>query len=205
MVGANQQSVRSLRPSPAGWCSCRRNRQHAEAAASCRRASLSLSLSLSRYACPSLTLLMQAAGVVAGRDGPVPAPLNNAPLDPACHFMKREREREREREGGRERERSLRMCVFISGAQVVAQGLTWPTAEGRHWGRSFDDIFPAAPSQEASRSPAHEVRALHLSRSFYHTTLGSLCGAGAGGDGAGAAGGLCDACLHRAAAECTPH
>ena len=40
---------------------------------------------------------------------------------------------------------------------IVAQGLPWPTAEGRHWGKAFDDIFPAPPARAASRSPAHEV------------------------------------------------
>ena len=40
---------------------------------------------------------------------------------------------------------------------IVAQGLTWPTSQGRHWGRDFNDIFPTAPARVVSRSPAHEV------------------------------------------------
>ena len=40
---------------------------------------------------------------------------------------------------------------------IVAQGLTWPTSQGRHWGRDFNDIFPTAPARVALRSPAHEV------------------------------------------------
>ena len=52
--------------------------------------------------------------------------------------------------------RLLQAAGFEAGTSdlVVAQGLPWPTSEGRHWGKSFDDIFPAT-SQKASPTPAH--------------------------------------------------
>ena len=53
--------------------------------------------------------------------------------------------------------RLLQAAGFDAGSDlIVAQGLPWPTSEGRHWGKSFDDIFPAT-SQKASPTPAHEV------------------------------------------------
>ena len=40
----------------------------------------------------------------------------------------------------------------------VAQGLTWPDSEGRHWGRAFDDAFPEVPTQIAALpAPSPEV------------------------------------------------
>jgi inosine-uridine nucleoside N-ribohydrolase len=40
---------------------------------------------------------------------------------------------------------------------VVAQGLTWPSSEGRHWGRSFADAFPQPPQLLAVPTPAAQV------------------------------------------------